>query len=154
MSAATADVKTKTVPSRIGGRNKMASPSFDNVAIAKRYFAAVNEKRIGDIAASFAEDGVLIFPTLDPIKGRKAIGDFYDGALRFYPKANDVVTRWFVSEAGDVAADIHFEGQTATGRDVIFDAVDLFTIKNGLIQHLHIHYDSASVLKMVGELPR
>jgi ketosteroid isomerase-like protein len=132
----------------------MACPSFHNVALAKTYFAAVNERRIGDIAATFAEDGVLTFPTLDPIQGRKAIRDFYAGALKFYPKCHDEVTRWFVSEAGDVAADIHFEGQTATGREVIFDAGDLFMIKNGLIQSLRILYDSASVLKMVGELPK
>jgi ketosteroid isomerase-like protein len=132
----------------------MSPTKVDNVAVAKTYFAAVNQKQMDDLGAVFAEDGVLTFPMLDPIKGRKAIRDFYTGVLQFYPKAFDDVTRWFVSESGDVAAEIHFEGRTATGRDVVFDAVDVFTIKDGLIQDLHIFYDSAKVQQMLGELPK
>lgn len=132
----------------------MSPTKVDNVAVAKAYFAAVNQKQMDDLAAVFAEDGVLTFPMLSPIKGRNAIREFYTGVLQFYPKAFDGVTRWFVSEAGDVAAEIHFEGRTATGRDVVFDAVDLFTIKDGLIQDLHIFYDSAKVQQMIGELPK
>ena len=125
-----------------------------SIAVAKSYFAAVNETRLDDLAGVFAEDGVLSFPMLPQIQGRGAIRDFYAGVLQFYPKRLDDVTRWFVSEAGDVAAEIHFEGRTSTGRDVIFDAVDVFTIKNNLIQKLNIFYDSARVLEMVGDLPK
>lgn len=131
-----------------------AASSVDSVAVAKSYFAAVNETRLDDLAAVFAPDGVLTFPMLEPIRGRKGIRDFYAGVLQFYPKRYDEVTRWFVSEKGDVAAEIHFEGRTATGRDVVFDAVDLFTIRNGLIERLNIFYDSAKVLQMVGDLPK
>ncbi len=53
-----------------------------------------------------------------------------------------------------MAAEIHFEGRTATGHTVAFDAVDVFTIENGVIQDLHIFYDSAKVQQMVGELPK
>ena len=130
------------------------SPGSDPIAIPKTYFAAVNETRLDDLAAVFAEDATLTFPMLEPIRGRKAIRDFYAGVLQFYPKRFDKVTRWFVSEAGDVAAEIHYEGETQTGRTVIFDAVDLFTLRNGHIQKLHIFYDSASVMKMIGELPK
>src|SRR5512146_1152892 len=107
-----------------------AASSVDTVAVAKSYFAAVNETRLDDLAAVFAPHGVLSFPMLEPIQGRQAIRDFYAGVLQFYPRRYDEVTRWFVSGTGDVAAEIHFEGRTATGRDVVFDAVDLFTIKN------------------------
>ncbi len=132
----------------------MSPTTVDNVTVAKTYFAAVNQKKMDDLGAVFAEDGMLTFPMLSPIKGRTAIREFYTGVLQFYPKAFDDVTRWFVSAAGDVAAEIHFEGRTATGRDVVFDAVDVFIIKDGLIQDLHIFYDSARVLQMVGELPK
>jgi ketosteroid isomerase-like protein len=132
----------------------MSGSGDKSIAVAKSYFAAVNETRLGDVAGVFAADGVLSFPMLPPIEGRKAIRDFYAGVLQLYSKRYDDVTRWFVSEAGDVAAEIHFEGQTSTGRDVIFDAVDVFTIKNNLIQKLNIFYDSAKVLQMVGDLPK
>ncbi len=125
-----------------------------NIAVAKRYFSAVNETRLDDLAAVFAEDGVLSFPMLAPLEGRKAIRDFYAGVLEFYPKRHDDVTRWFVSDSGDVAAEISFAGSTATGREVAFDAIDVFTVKSNLIQRLTIYYDSAKVMQMLGELPK
>jgi ketosteroid isomerase-like protein len=125
-----------------------------NLEIAKRYFAAVNETRLDELASLFAVDGVLKFPMLEPISGRKAIRDFYAGVLQFYPERFDQVTRWFMSSAGDVAAEIHFEGRTTTGRSVVFNAVDLFTIHDEMIGELCIFYDSARVLQMVGELPK
>ncbi len=126
----------------------------DAVAVVKRYFSAVNETRLDDLAAVFAPDGVLHFPVLEPLRGRQAIRNFYAGVLDFYPKRYDDVTQWFTSEQGNVAAYIHFEGQTATGNDVIFDAVDVFTIRDGMIQQLQIFYDSIKVQQMVGTLPK
>ena len=126
----------------------------DAVAIAKRYFSAVNETRLDDLAAVFAPDGVLHFPAQDPLRGRDAIRNFYAGVLDFYPKRFDDVTQWFTSQQGNVAAYIHFEGRTATGSDVIFDAVDVFTIRDGMIQQLQIFYDSIKVQQMVGTLPK
>lgn len=123
------------------------------VDVAKAYFSAVNETRLDDLAAVFAQDARLTFPMQDPIVSREAIRAFYEGVLEFYPTRKDVVTRYFVSDSGDVAAEIHFEGTTATGRDVIFDAVDVFTIEGDQIKELNIHYDSAKVMEMIGELP-
>jgi ketosteroid isomerase-like protein len=125
-----------------------------SIAIAKRYFTAVNESRLDDLAAVFAEGAILSFPMLPHVGGRKAIREFYAGVLTFYPERRDDVTRWFVSEGGDVAAEISFVGRTSTGRDVAFDAVDVFTIRNGVIQKLTIYYDSAKVIQMLGELPK
>ena len=126
----------------------------DGVTIAKRYFSAVNETRLDDLAQVFAPEGVLHFPVLEPLRGRDAIRSFYAGVLEFYPKRYDDVTQWFTSESGNVAAYIHFEGQTQTGRDVVFDAVDVFTIRDGMIQQLQIFYDSIKVQQMVGTLPK
>ncbi len=132
----------------------MTGTRHASIAIAKRYFTAVNESRLDDLAAVFAENAVLTFPMLAAIKGRKAIREFYAGVLTFYPERRDDITRWFVSESGDVAAEIGFVGKTSTGHNVAFDAVDVFTIKNGEIENLTIYYDSAKVLEMLGESPK
>jgi len=132
----------------------MGSDAQKPLAVAKDYFAAVNETRLDDLARVFAEDAVLKFPMLEPLRGRAAIRAFYEGVLQFYPERHDLVTRWFVSDAGDVAAEIHFEGKTTTGRPVVFDAVDLFRVAGGEIRELLIFYDSARVMQMVGELPK
>ncbi len=122
--------------------------------IVRAYFAAVNETRLEDLVALFAPEASLHFPLSDPIVGREAIGRFYANVLQFYPERFDEVRRLFFSPEGDVAVEIHFEGKTATGREVVFEAVDLFTIREGLIQKLQIFYDSARVLEMIGALPK
>ncbi len=126
----------------------------DALAVARAYFAAINETRLEDLAKLFTEDARLSFPQLDPIQGRKAIRDFYQNVLQFYPERKDVVTRYFISDSGDVAAEIYFQGKTATGRSVIFEAVDLFRVHEGQISELKIFYDSAKVTEMIGELPK
>lgn len=122
--------------------------------IVRAYFAAVNETRLEDLVTLFAPEASLHFPLSDPIVGREAIGRFYANVLQFYPERFDEVRRLFFSPEGDVAVEIHFEGKTATGRKVVFEAVDLFTIREGLIQKLQIFYDSARVLEMIGALPK
>ncbi len=126
----------------------------DALAVARAYFSAINETRLEDLAKLFTEDAQLSFPQLDPIQGRKAIRDFYQNVLQFYPERKDVVTRYFISDSGDVAAEIQFQGKTATGRSVIFEAVDLFRVHGGQIPELKIFYDSAKVTEMIGELPK
>ena len=125
-----------------------------SITIANRYFTAVNESRLDDLASVFTEDAVLSFPMIPPVRGRKAIREFYAGVLTFYPARHDEITRWFVSDSGDVAAEINFAGKTSTGRNVEFDAIDVFTIANGAIKKLSIFYDSAKVTEMLGELPK
>jgi ketosteroid isomerase-like protein len=126
----------------------------DPIAVAKAYFSAVNETRLDDLAKVFAEKARLEFPQQEPVQGRQAIHDFYAGVLQFYPERFDKVTRYFQDGQGGVAAEIHFEGKTLTGRPVVFDAVDLFRVQGEEIQELRIFYDAKKVLEMVGELPK
>lgn len=121
--------------------------------VVRSYFAAINDTRLDDLAGGFAEDASLHFPLTDPIVGRENIRRFYEGVLEFYPTRYDDARRFFFSADGSVAVEIYFEGRTATGRDVAFDAVDLFTIAEGRIQKLQIFYDSAKVMEMIGGLP-
>ncbi|MBI3948832.1 MAG: nuclear transport factor 2 family protein [Acidobacteria bacterium] len=121
--------------------------------IVRAYFDAIHDGRLDDLAALFAENASLHFPLTEPIVGREAIRQFYAGVFAFYTKRSDHTSRYFLSEDGGVAAEIHFEGTTSTGQDVVFDAVDVFDIGEGQIQKLQIFYDSARVLKMLGSLP-
>ncbi len=119
---------------------------------ARAYFDAVHAGDAEGVAALFTDDAVLRFPMLDPIVGREAIRAFYANVFNFYTRRSDQVTRWFHGESA-AAAEIHFEGRTSSGKDVVFDAVDLFTALNGKITRLEIFYDSARVLQMLGTLP-
>lgn len=119
---------------------------------ARAYFDAVHAGDTGRLASLFTDDAVLRFPTLDPIAGREAIRAFYANVFTFYARRSDRVTRWFHAENA-VAAEIHFEGRTSGGKDVVFDAVDLFTVSGGKITRIEIYYDSARVMQMLGTLP-
>jgi predicted SnoaL-like aldol condensation-catalyzing enzyme len=120
---------------------------------AQVYFDAVHAGSTEDLAKAFAQDAEIHFPMREPVVGRANIVAFYADVFKFYVKRHDHITRWFYSADGTVAAQIHFDGTTNTGRDVVFDAIDVFTAKDGLIQHLWIVYDSAKVLQMLGALP-
>lgn len=122
-------------------------------AAARAYFDAIHAGSTEGVAKAFAEDAEVHFPSREPVVGRANIAAFYADVFKFYIHRHDEVTRWFHSADGLAAAQIHFEGTTNTGRDVVFDAVDVFTEKNGVIQRLWIVYDSARVLQMLGALP-
>lgn len=124
-----------------------------NETVVRSYFDAIHGGELDKLAVLFAEDASLHFPLSDPIVGRAAIRKFYQGVFNFYSKRSDRLNRFFFSEDGSVAAEIHFDGRTSTGKDISFDAVDLFTLAKGKIQKLQIFYDSAKVMKMMGTLP-
>jgi ketosteroid isomerase-like protein len=132
------------------GGGTMRTQSED---VVRAYFTAVNEGRLEELVALFAPEASLHFPLSDPIVGREAIGRFYETILQFYPERCDDVRRLFFSPEGDVAAEIHFTGTTRTGRRVVFEAVDLFTLREGQIEKLQIFYDSARVREMIGTPP-
>jgi ketosteroid isomerase-like protein len=136
-----------------GGDMSQRFASSPADAAAKAYFDAVHAGSTEALAQAFAEDAEIQFPMREPVMGRANIAAFYADVFKFYVKRHDEITRWFHSVDGTVAAQIHFDGTTNTGREVVFDAIDVFTTKNGLIQRLWIVYDSAKVLQMLGALP-
>ena len=68
-------------------------------------------------------------------------------------RLTDHIKRMFFSEDGGVAAEILFEATLKTGKEVAFEAVDLFTIKDGKIHKIQMNYDSAKVMQEVGPPP-
>jgi ketosteroid isomerase-like protein len=126
----------------------------DAMAVAKAYFAAVNETRLEDLAQIFAEDARMEYPQVGVMTGREAIKNFYAWVFRSYGDRDDRVTRFFSDGGNGVAAEIHFEGKTAKGASVVFDAVDLFRVENGHIVELKIFFDAKKVIEMAGEAKR
>jgi len=120
-----------------------------NLQTVQRYFSSLNETRLEELAEVFAEDAILQFPNYEPIHGREAIVSFYTAVLKYYPKHFDNPVKFFFSEDGWVAVEIHFEGETIKGQSIVFDAVDVFEMENGKVKKLRIRYDSAKVAQML-----
>lgn len=121
----------------------------ENLWLVQRYFSSLNETRLDELGKVFAEDATLHFPTYEPIRGREAIQSFYTAVLKYYPKHFDNPVKFFFSEDGGIAVEIHFEGETIEGRPMVFDAVDVFQVENGKVKKLQIRYDSAKVAQML-----
>jgi ketosteroid isomerase-like protein len=120
-----------------------------NLRLVQRYFSSLNETRLDELEKVFAEDATLDFPTYEPIRGRQAIVSFYNAVLKAYPKHFDNPVKYFFSEDGSVAVEIHFEGETAKGQRMAFDAVDVFEVQDGVVKRLRIRYDSAKIAQML-----
>jgi uncharacterized protein len=120
-----------------------------NLPVVQRYFSSLNEDRLDRLGEVFAEDATLHFPTYEPIRGLTAIRSFYTAVLKYYPKHFDNPVKFFFSDDGTIAVEIHFEGETIKGQPMVFDAVDVFEVAHGRVKNLRIRYDSANVAQML-----
>lgn len=121
----------------------------ENLQLVQRYFSSLNETRLDELGKVFAEDATLHFPTFEPIRGRVAIQSFYTAVVKYYPKHLDNPVKFFFSDDGAIAVEIHFEGETIKGQPMVFDAVDVFQVESGHVKKLQIRYDSAKVAQML-----
>ena len=116
----------------------------------ERYFAAVNAEDWAAIREVFAPGAVLVSVGAPSRKGRDEIAAHFPQVLAALPVHHDEVTRVVV--AGQVATvEIRFEGRTADGRDVGFDAVDVFDLSpdGTTIEKLSTWYDTAAVGRLL-----
>lgn len=127
----------------------MSNSVQENLPVVQRYFSSLNETRLDKLGEVFAEDATLHFPTYEPIRGLTAIRCFYTAVLKYYPKHFDNPVKFFFSDDGGIAVEIHFEGETIEGQPIVFDAVDVFEVESGRVKNLQIRYDSAKVARML-----
>ena len=129
------------------------------LALIDRRNAAWAARDAAALAATHAEDGVVVSPTGGVLEGRAEIERVYRLWMTAFP---DLV--WEPEEllidgdrmvqiarlSGTHAAD--FFGLPATGRHVNFEAALLFTAANGLIAEERRIYDFTGLLVQVGVL--
>lgn len=116
----------------------------------ERYFAAVNAEDWTAIREVFAADAELRTVGAPTRRGRDEIAAHFPQVLAALPVHHDEVTRIVV--AGTVVTvEIHFAGRTADGRDVVFDAVDVFDLSGDgtTIEKLSTWYDTAGVARQL-----
>lgn len=114
------------------------------------YFAAVNDRRFDDMPPLFAEDVELRPVGAPPRRGREEVAAYYPRILAGFAEGFDDARRFHVTDHGVVTVEISFTGRTHEGREVAFDAIDLFEIdEDGRIARLGLWYDSLDVARQV-----
>jgi hypothetical protein len=110
-----------------------------------RYFNGVNTEDWEDFRGIWHDDAVVEVVGGIRVQGWDAILPYYVGALQNFPVHHDDPYR--VHVAGDtITVEIAFTGETVDGVPTTFEAVDVFTLEDGLVRRLTTWYDLDRVL--------
>jgi ketosteroid isomerase-like protein len=111
-------------------------------ATVLEYFRCLDMEDWDGMREVWHEDGNLRAVGARPRTDREAIVAYFSKLFTVWPKHEDQPTRLIVSEAqGTVVAEVTFVGTTLDGRDVSFDAVDVFDLEGTSIKRLSNWYD-------------
>ena len=120
------------------------------VEVANRYFDAVDAEDWDTLADVLHPEVELTACGSGPRSGSPAVLAMFRKIFQRFPVHSDRPTR-FVVEGNTVVVEIHFEGKSATGVEVAFDAVDVFDIAHGRIVRLTQWLDSAYLQRRLAE---
>jgi ketosteroid isomerase-like protein len=108
------------------------------------YFDSVNNERWEEFREVWHPDAEFSAVGARPRNGVDDILDYFHGVFRAWKVHDDQPVR--VLPSGDSATiEVHFKGVTLDGREIEFDAVDVFDLEDGRIRRLSNWYDIALV---------
>jgi ketosteroid isomerase-like protein len=150
-----ADGAERSLSERADGAERSLSERTDGAEAAtpgrravEGYFAAINSDRYSDLAAFFAPDVEIHTVGAAPVVGRTAALVHFPRLLSAYAEHRDTVTRWI--EADDaIVCEIHFIGRLREGRPIVFDALDVFDVRDGHITKVTTWYDTRSLARQI-----
>ena len=120
------------------------------VEVANRYFDAVDAEDWDTLGEVLHPEVELTACGSGSRSGSPAVLAMFRKIFQRFPVHSDRPTR-FVVEGNTVVVEIHFEGKSATGVEVAFDAVDVFDIAHGRIVRLTQWLDSADLQRRLAE---
>ncbi len=116
----------------------------------RRYFDGLNNEDWDDFTGIWTDDAELVGVGARMRKGRDDVMTYYSNVLVPYPVHHD--DPFAIHVAGDVVTvEIRFTGETHEGVPVEFEAVDVFTLRDGRIARLTTWYDIDRVRKLAAQ---
>jgi ketosteroid isomerase-like protein len=110
------------------------------------YFRCLDEEDWEGMRRLWTDDGALRAVGARPRSGREEVLGFFEKLFDPWREHEDRPVRIVV--AGDVVtADVLFLGTTTDGREVSFEAVDVFDLRDGQIAKMSNWYDIALARK-------
>jgi ketosteroid isomerase-like protein len=117
-----------------------AEPTMREVVL--RYFRCLDTEDWAGMTEIWCEDGVLRAVGARPRDDRDAVIGYFSKLFGPWVKHEDKPTRLVISEPDQtVLAEVTFTGTTGDGREVVFEAIDVFDFRDGRIAKLSNWYD-------------
>jgi ketosteroid isomerase-like protein len=111
-------------------------------AVVMRYFDCLNVEDWEGMADVWADECRLDAVGARPRVDREGVLDYFQKIFEPWPTHRDEPTRVIVSaDSQAVVAEVTFAGTTGDGREITFDAVDVFDLDGGRIRSLSSWYD-------------
>jgi ketosteroid isomerase-like protein len=116
--------------------------------VIDRYFSYLNADDFVSFRELWHEDADFKAVGARPLSGVDDIVAFYSRLFTPWPRHVDEPVRIIVA-GGTATVEVVFTGTTEDGRDVTFDAVDVFDVDAGRIRRLTNWYDIAYVRRQL-----
>ena len=124
---------------------------MSNRDVVDSYFETMNAERWDDFAAVWTDDALVTPVGTRPRRGPAEIVEFYQGLFKAWATHWDQPKRHLSGEDGSLAVTVTFTGRSQAGRDISFDAVDIFDFRDGRICNLQNYYDLLLVRRLLAE---
>jgi steroid delta-isomerase-like uncharacterized protein len=139
----------------------MEASTSSPVDTATRDFQALQRRDAAGMAECYAEDAVVEFVPIGPVRGSDEIREFFEGLFAAVP---DLETTYEIVAADDdtVVAEWRnrgtfsgaaFQGIEPTGKRVEFRGIDVMKIENDRIAHNTAYYDGLDFARQIGMMP-
>ena len=120
-------------------------------AVCMRYFNCLDTENWDGMRECWTEDGTLKATGGRPRSNREEVIEYFAKIFVPWQVHEDRPIRLVISEPDQtVMAEVQFSGTTADGREVVFDAIDVFDFSpDGRIRKLSNWYDIDYARRMV-----
>ncbi len=121
---------------------------MSNDETVSRYFYCLDHEDWAQMRELWHEHGTLRAVGARPRDGIEQVMDLFSKLFVPWRQHRDEPTR--IIHGGDtVTVEVTFTGTTADGREVTFDAIDVFDLRDGRIERMTNWYDTAYARKML-----
>jgi ketosteroid isomerase-like protein len=123
---------------------------MSNEETVRAYFMCLDTEDWDRMRTLWTEDCELLAVGTRPRRGRDEMIGYFSGLFTPWPTHQDKPVR-VIADGDAIAVNVTFTGVTPDGRDVAFDAVDVFDLRDGRIARLTNWYDLAYARKVLAE---